>query len=320
MILNNSKRLNKKSHDKDIEKMSNNNSIDALQDVKVETASGKLQRILKMLELAVAAFKSGKTSGEEEVSVAKGDLHKVVSSNPALRSSCSLLPPSQVFDILWALEESPGFAAAEKELSDEKAKKKLEKKAAKSSSSSKKSKSSKSSSLVPPDTRSKPLSEEAEVLKHLFDTSSYKDSFKFARKLMSNFKDIVEFQLMQMHDRLPPLSKYNRTFKLEDWQCEVLSAIDEGISTIVCAPTSSGKTVLSTYTCATVSPTSTVLFVLPSEVLVWQVAATYYQFFEGQVTIATDSVVFQDQHGRAQIYIGTPRGKILLVAKRRKKN
>jgi len=276
MILNNSKRLSKKSHDKDVEKMSNNNSIESLRDIKVETSSGKLQRMLKVLDLAVAAYRSGKTSGEEEL-----------------------------FDILWALEEMEGFADAEKELSDDKAQKKAEKKA---------SKSSKSTNPVP---RSAPLSEHAKMLKHLLDTYNYKDPLKFAKKLMSNFKNIVEFQLTQMHDRLPPLSKYNRTFKLEDWQCSVLSAIDDGVSTIVCAPTSSGKTLLSTYTCATVDASSTVLFVLPSEVLVWQVAATYYQFFEGQVTIATDSVVFQDQHGKAQVYIGTPRALEVALTKAR---
>ena len=43
MILNNSKRLSKKSHDKDVEKMSNNNSIESLQDIKVETSSGKVR-------------------------------------------------------------------------------------------------------------------------------------------------------------------------------------------------------------------------------------------------------------------------------------
>jgi len=120
-----------------------------------------------------------------------------------------------------------------------------------------------------------------------------------------------------MHDRLPPLSKYNRKFKLEEWQCRVLDAIDNSTSTIVCAPTSSGKTLLSTYTCASVDPNSCVLFVLPSEVLVWQVAATYYKFFEGNVTLCTDNIGFQDQGGKAQIYIGTPRALEIALTKAR---
>jgi len=52
----------------------------------------------------------------------------------------------------------------------------------------------------------------------------------------------------------------------------------------------------------------TVLFVLPSEVLVWQVAATYYQFFKGHVTLCTDLINFQNGDGdnKASVYIGTP--------------
>ena len=126
----------------------------------------------------------------------------------------------------------------------------------------------------------------------------------FFHSVMSSKKDIITFQLTDMPDRLPPLSRYNRHFKLEDWQCDILAAIDEKRSAVVCAPTSSGKTLLSTYTCK--STEGTVLFVLPSEVLVWQIAATYYEFFRGNVTIATDLITFQEISGGAQVYIGTP--------------
>ena len=77
------------------------------------------------------------------------------------------------------------------------------------------------------------------------------------------------------------------------------------------------------------------LFVLPSEVLVWQIAATvscfhgiffssiqicklilllfrvpfqclqYYEFFKGNVTIATDLITFQEIFGGAEVYNGT---------------
>jgi hypothetical protein len=123
--------------------------------------------------------------------------------------------------------------------------------------------------------------------------------------MMNGKKDIITFQLTDMPDRLPPLSRYNRHFKLENWQCDILDAIDKRRSAVVCAPTSSGKTLLSTYTCKQTK--GTVLFVLPSEVLVWQIAATYYEFFKGNVTIATDLITFQEISGGAQVYIGTPR-------------
>merc|ERR1719253_1964997 len=147
------------------------------------------------------------------------------------------------------------------------------------------------------------------------DGDKFKDTLKYSRKMMTGKKDIITFQLTNMPDRLPPLSRYNRKFKLEEWQCSILDAIDERRSAVVCAPTSSGKTLLSTYTCNKAK--GTVLFVLPSEVLVWQIAATYYEFFRGNVTIATDLITFQEISGGAQVYIGTPRAveKCLLKAR-----
>ena len=60
--------------------------------------------------------------------------------------------------------------------------------------------------------------------------------------------DLIAFQLVHMHDRLPPLSMvHSGKWVLDDWQKRVLSHIDEGRSVVVSAPTSSGKTVLSTY-------------------------------------------------------------------------
>jgi superfamily II DNA or RNA helicase len=154
------------------------------------------------------------------------------------------------------------------------------------------------------------LSSEAQALKTLYkeggdSRGSYKESLKYARKLVNSKESLISFQLTDMADRLPPLSRYNRKFLLEDWQCAILQAIDERQPAVVCAPTSSGKTLLSTYTCKNAK--GTVLFVLPSEVLVSQVASTYYQFFKGNVTVCTDLITFQEVTGDAQVYIGTPK-------------
>ena len=124
-----------------------------------------------------------------------------------------------------------------------------------------------------------------------------------------------------MHDRLPPLSRFNRTFKLDDWQCRVLEMVDQELSgqsgfilksiprttthqthqipltstllssAVVCAPTSSGKTVISTYVTVKVAAMAGsgggVLFVVPSEPLVWQVAAMFEKLMPGQVRFVT---------------------------------
>merc|ERR1719410_1544200 len=89
------------------------------------------------------------------------------------------------------------------------------------------------------------LSAEAQALKTLYkegadSRGSFKDSIKYARKLMASKSDLISFQLTEMPDRLPPLSRYNRHFKLEKWQCDILEAIDKRQSAVVCAPTSSG--------------------------------------------------------------------------------
>ena len=279
----------KKDHERDLQKLSNLRTLKALQDTTCETTNGKIHRMIKMLHLAVCDLRQGSVSASE----------------------------SEVLDILWALEEMESFRAADELVTAEKAAKKADKDGDKSKKSSKKDskkeskKSSKKEKDAPPSEDKKvELTPEAVALKALYkdggdSRGSFKDSIKYARKLMNGKENLISFQLTDMADRLPPLSRYNRKFRLEDWQCQILGAIDRRQSAVVCAPTSSGKTLLSTYTCKNAK--GTVLFVLPSEVLVWQVASTYYQFFKGNVTVCTDQITFQEVTGDAQVYIGTPK-------------
>lgn len=278
----------KKDHERDLQKLSNLKTLKALQDTVCETTNGRIHRMIKMLHLSVSDLRQGSVSASD----------------------------AEVLDILWALEEMESFRAADDLVSAEKAAKKADKEGDKSKKSSKKDskkeskKSSKKEKDAPEEKEKVDLTPEAQALKNLYkdggdSRGSFKDSLKYARKLMSGKDNLISFQLTDMADRLPPLSRYNRKFKLEEWQCQVLGAIDDRQSAVVCAPTSSGKTLLSTYTCKNAK--GTVLFVLPSEVLVWQVASTYYQFFKGNVTVCTDQITFQEVSGEAQVYIGTPK-------------
>lgn len=79
------------------------------------------------------------------------------------------------------------------------------------------------------------------------DYSKVKKLIKSARDKMRAEDDMIKMQLVDMFDRLPPLTKFSFGFKLDNWQKRVLRWIDAGRSVIVCAPTSSGKTVLSSY-------------------------------------------------------------------------
>jgi hypothetical protein len=277
----------KKDHQRDLQKLSNLRTLKALQDATCETTGGRINRMIKMLHLAVCDLRQGSVSASE----------------------------AEVLDILWALEEMPAFKEADEQVSLEKAAKKEQKETEKADKKgSKKDKKDPKKSKKDKDDKNEKdkiqLNSEATALKELYkeggdNRGSYKDSLKYARKLMNGKSNLISFQLTEMPDRLPPLSRYNRQFKLEEWQCAILEAIDNRTSAVVSAPTSSGKTLLSTYTCKIAK--GTVLFVLPSEVLVWQIAATYYEFFKGNVTICTDQIAFQEITGDAQVYIGTPR-------------
>mmetsp|Transcript_3905 Transcript_3905/g.4517 ORF Transcript_3905/g.4517 Transcript_3905/m.4517 type:complete len:1255 (+) Transcript_3905:202-3966(+) len=274
-----------KDHQRDLQKLSNLKSLKALQQSSCDTMGGKIHRMIKMLHLAVCDLRQGSVHASE----------------------------AEVLDILWALEEMSAFKKADQLVIAEKAQKKEEKSNEKDKKKEKKKK--KDSKKEKNDSKGGEkkkiiLTADALALKNLYkecgdSRGTYKDSLKHARKVLNGKDDLISFQLTEMADRLPPLSRYNRKFKLEDWQCTILDAIDNRRSAVVCAPTSSGKTLLSTYTCK--SAKGTVLFVLPSEVLVWQIAATYYQFFKGNVTICTDQITFQEITGEAQVYIGTPR-------------
>jgi len=286
----------KKDHQRDLQKLSNLRKLKDLQEASCETTGGKIHRMIKMLHLAVSDLKQGSVNASE----------------------------AEVLDILWALEEMPVFKSAEAEIAMEKAAKKEAKEVEKSEKKSSKKDSKKDSKKSKKEKEVKKekfvLSNDAQTMKSLYkeggdSQGSYKDTIKYARKLMNSKSDLISFQLTAMHDRLPPLSRYNRQFKLEDWQCAILGAIDERQSAVVCAPTSSGKTLLSTYTCKQAN--GTVLFVLPSEVLVWQIAATYYEFFKGNVTICTDQIIFQEITGGAQVYIGTPSALEIAISKAR---
>ena len=287
----------KKDLERDLMKLSNLKTLKSLQDATCDTPLGRVHRMLKMLHLAVSALKEGAVGASE----------------------------AEVLDILWALEEMPLFKSCEDEIAAEKTYKKEtkndDKKGAKKDSkkdSKKDPKKGGGKDAAPEEKKENfKLSSDAKGLKEVLKENGerFKDTLKYARKVVNGKKDIITFQLTDMPDRLPPLSRYNRHFKLEEWQCDVLQAIDDKRSAVVCAPTSSGKTLLSTYTCNKAQ--GTVLFVLPSEVLVWQIAATYYEFFKGNVTIATDLITFQEISGGAEVYIGTPRAleKCLIKAR-----
>lgn len=140
------------------------------------------------------------------------------------------------------------------------------------------------------------------------DSDEFKEIHKKHKKYVTKSKeflqgkDLVAFQLKEMADRLPPLNLHHMNkFVLDKWQREVLQYIDQKQSMIVCAPTSSGKTVLSSYVSVV---GGRVLFVVPTEPLVWQVAALFHSLLKGSVALVTPGTLYKPDEYR--VVVGTP--------------
>lgn len=136
--------------------------------------------------------------------------------------------------------------------------------------------------------------------------NSYDD--KNDEKLMNKIKSILvkedykTFQFEHLSNELSPLDFYNDyEKKLDDWQINVLKNIDNNISTLVCAPTSCGKTWLSIYPGIMGKK---VLFVVPTEALVYQVSSLFVKFGASVCILTGD-----DSYGSSSsnVIIGTPK-------------
>jgi hypothetical protein len=94
--------------------------------------------------------------------------------------------------------------------------------------------------------------------------------------------DLIELQFTKFHAQMPPLN-IKGFKKFDEWQIQVIKNIDANTSTIVNAPTSAGKSVLSGY--ATTKGRS--LFVVPTDALAWQMSAYIGHILGTNVPIVT---------------------------------
>jgi hypothetical protein len=140
-------------------------------------------------------------------------------------------PKSKVFEILWAIEELgvTNFNAPQPS----------------------------SKGQIFPDVRDSSL-----VYDNFANATSLIDK---AVKLRHQEKDMIRMQLIDMCDSLPPLSKLTYGFKLDAWQKRSLRWIEEGKSILICAPTSSGKTVLSSFVALSRSKKSSIVSELEND-------------------------------------------------------
>jgi len=97
--------------------------------------------------------------------------------------------------------------------------------------------------------------------------NKYSDLLNKMNEIIS-ILDLIKLQFTKFYNQMPPLNQKGfRSF--DDWQKETISNVDIDMSTIVCAPTSAGKSVISGY----VVTKGKSLYIVPTDALAWQVAS-----------------------------------------------
>ncbi len=96
--------------------------------------------------------------------------------------------------------------------------------------------------------------------------------------------DLIELQFTKFYGQMPPLN-IKGFKKLDEWQIKVIKNIDNNISTLINAPTSAGKTVLSGY----VTTKGKCLFIVPTNALAWQMASYIGKIINQNVPILTNT-------------------------------
>jgi len=121
--------------------------------------------------------------------------------------------------------------------------------------------------------------------------SKYKLNDELSKKyelLISKMNDIIdklnliELQFTKFYNQMPPLNEKGFN-KFDDWQKKTISNIDSNIPTLIIAPTSAGKSVLSGYA---VSKGKS-LYIVPTDALAWQVSSYIGNIINSDIPIIT---------------------------------
>jgi hypothetical protein len=114
--------------------------------------------------------------------------------------------------------------------------------------------------------------------------------------------DSIKFQLNEMGDRLFPLNFGGESRCLDPWQQKCIEIIDCGKSLVVCAPTSSGKTVLVSYLAG--KKRSRILVCVPTNAVATQVYSSIQKIRGADAGIVCDDDI--NITADSGIVIGTP--------------
>ena len=138
----------------------------------------------------------------------------------------------------------------------------------------------------------------------------YNVALERAQIMFSKSKtDIYEYQMTNLYEYLSPLSHFDeKRPKLDQWQKDVFEMMDLRKNIIVIAPTSSGKTALSTY-CSLIA--NKVMFVVPSSELARQVCGMIRNLvlennLKKHISLITEKDTYHDIPNSFDILVGTP--------------
>ena len=115
--------------------------------------------------------------------------------------------------------------------------------------------------------------------------NEFKNIFDNIKNLTKNL-DKIKLQFNEFHSNMPPLNKKGFT-QLDPFQKDVIQNIIDGISTIVQAPTSSGKTILTGYLYTLLNMKAVV--VVPTDILAWQMSSMIGKIVKKDIPIITES-------------------------------
>ena len=123
----------------------------------------------------------------------------------------------------------------------------------------------------------------------------------FRSKFMDNI-DYKKLQFEQLYNDLYPLDFYNEHPKeLDKWQIKVIEHVNRNESVLITAPTSCGKTWLAIYPGVIGKK---VLFIVPTDALVFQVGSLFNKFTKSSPLLITDEGIYGNNK---DIVVGTPK-------------
>ena len=157
------------------------------------------------------------------------------------------------------------------------------------------------------------LEEDYHIISHIIFYSLENDNIleelvELYEEVISEYKskyentDLLELQLNYLSSYLPPIDPFNDSkLTLDDWQLDTFNMIEQKKNILICAPTSAGKTVVSSY-CAVLGHKT--IFVVPSDELARQVGGIFRSLSGITVKIVTNKEYFCDT--TFKVLVGTP--------------